>query len=166
MGAAPSARWLWLALAVLAVDRATKYAVELLTEEGFQRVLIPQFAALVHSRNTGMAFGLFAGSDTRWLTAALLLVSFAVVMVLAWLLFAGRVATTLTQAGLALLAGGAAGNLLDRLLHGAVTDFLELHAGSYYWPAFNVADSAITAGAVLMLIEIFRGDPRRGAVQE
>ena len=165
MGAAASARWLWLALAVLAADRATKFAVERLTEEGFRRVLIPQFAALVHSRNTGMAFGLFAGSDTRWLTVALLLVSSAVVLVLAWLLLAGRVATTLTQAGLALLAGGAAGNLLDRLLHGAVTDFLELHVGSFYWPAFNVADSAITAGAILMLIEIFRGDPRRGATQ-
>jgi len=165
MGAAASARWLWLALAVVAADRATKYAVEWSTSEGFRRVLIPQFAALVHSRNTGMAFGMFAGSDTRWLTVALLLVSSAVVLLLAWLLFAGRVATTPAQAGLALLAGGAAGNLLDRLLHGAVTDFLELHVGSFYWPAFNVADSAITAGAVLMVIEMFRGDSRRGATQ-
>ena len=163
MGAAPSARWLWLALAVLAADRATKYAVESYTSEDFRRVLIPQFAALVHSRNTGMAFGLFAGSGTRWLTVALLLVSFAVVLLLAWLLFAGRVATTLAQAGVALLAGGAAGNLLDRLLHGAVTDFLELHVGSFYWPAFNVADSAITVGAVLLVVEMFRGDSRRGA---
>jgi len=165
MGATTSARWLWLALAVLAADRATKYAVEFLTEEGFRRVLIPQFAALVHIRNTGMAFGLLAGSDTRWLTITLLLISSAVVFVLAWLLFAGRVATTLAQAGLALLAGGAAGNLLDRLLHGAVTDFLELHAGSFYWPAFNVADSAITVGAFLLLAEMFRGDSRRGPVQ-
>ena len=162
MAAAPSARWLWLALAVLAADRATKYAVEWYTWEGFRRVLIPQFAALVHSRNTGMAFGLFAGSDTRWLNVALLLVSSLVVLLLAWLLLTGRVAGAPTQAGLALLAGGAAGNLLDRLLRGAVTDFIELHAGSFYWPAFNVADSAITAGAVLMVIEMFRGDPRRG----
>ncbi len=163
MGAAASARWLWLALAVLAADRASKFAVEWNTSEGFRRVLIPQFAALVHTRNSGMAFGLFAGSDTRWLTVALLLISSAVVVLLAWLLFSGRVANTLAQAGLALLAGGAAGNLLDRLLHGAVTDFVELHAGSFYWPAFNVADSAITAGAVLMVIDMFRGDPRRGA---
>ena len=162
MATAPSARWLWLALAVLAADRATKYAVEWYTSEGFRRVLIPQFAALVHSRNTGMAFGMFAGSDTRWLNVALLLVSSLVVLLLAWLLLTGRVAGAPTQAGLALLAGGAAGNLLDRLLRGAVTDFIELHAGSFYWPAFNVADSAITAGAVLMVIEMFRGDPRRG----
>jgi signal peptidase II len=163
MGAAPSARWLWLALAVVAADRATKYAVESSTLEGFRRVLIPQFAALVHTRNTGMAFGLFAGSDAQWFTVALLVISSAVVLLLAWLLFAGRVATPPAQAGLALLAGGTAGNLLDRLLYGAVTDFIELHVGSFYWPAFNVADAAITVGAVLLVIEMFRGDSQRGA---
>ena len=166
MRAAPSARWLWLTLAVLAADRATKYAVESLTSEGFRRVLIPEFAALVHSRNTGMAFGLFGGSDTRWFSVALLLVSSAVVVFLVWLLLTGRATTTPAQAGLALLAAGAAGNLLDRLIHGAVTDFLELHAGSFYWPAFNLADSAITVGAALLAIEIFRGDSRRAATQE
>ena len=166
MATAPSARWLWFALAILAADRATKYAVESLTDEGFRRVLVPGFAALVHSRNTGMAFGLFGGSDTRWLSMILLLVSGAVVLLLAWLLFAGRVNAALAGAGLALLAGGAAGNLLDRVLHGAVTDFIELHAGSFYWPAFNLADSAITIGAALLMIELFRGNSRRPVTQE
>ena len=96
----------------------------------------------------------------------LLLVSGGVVLLLAWLLFAGRAGRTLAGAGLALLAGGAAGNLLDRLLHGAVTDFVELHAGSFYWPAFNLADSAITIGAALLVIELFRGDSRRAVAQE
>jgi len=160
MRAAPSARWLWLALAVLAADRATKYAVERFTTENFRRELIPEFAALVHSRNTGIAFGWFADSEVPWLSATLLLVSFAVVFLLAWLLFAGRVSGALAQVGLALIAGGAAGNLLDRLLYRAVTDFLELHAGRFYWPAFNLADSAITVGAVLAGIEIIRGDSR------
>jgi signal peptidase II len=166
MGAAPSARWLWLALAVLAADRATKYAVESLTAEGFRQVLIPGFAALVHSRNTGMAFGLFGDADTRWFPIVLLSISGVVVLLLAWLLFAGRVNTALSGAGLSLLAGGAAGNLLDRLLHGAVTDFVELHAGSFYWPAFNLADSAITVGAALLMIELLRGDSHRSAFQE
>jgi signal peptidase II len=166
MAAAPSARWLWLALAILAADRATKYAVESLTIEGFRRVLLPGFAALVHSRNAGMAFGMFADSQTRWFAAVVLLVSGGVVLLLAWLLFAGRVDTALAGAGLSLLAGGAAGNLLDRLLHGAVTDFVELHVGSFYWPAFNLADAAITIGAALLLIELFRGDPRRRAARE
>jgi signal peptidase II len=166
MSAAPSARWLWLALAVLIADRATKYAVESLTTEGFRRVLIPGFAALVHSRNTGMAFGLFGDAEMPWFPAVLLLVSTGVVLLIAWFLFAGRVGTALGGAGLSLLAGGAAGNVLDRLLHGAVTDFVELHAGSFYWPAFNLADSAITVGAALLLIELFRGDSHRPVTQE
>jgi signal peptidase II len=165
MGVAPSARWLWLTLAVLAADRATKYAVESLTSEDFRRVLVPGFAALVHSRNSGMAFGLFGGAEARWFPTALLLISGCVVLLLVWLLFAGLVNTGLTGAGLALLAGGAAGNLLDRLLHGAVTDFVELHAGSFYWPAFNLADSTITIGAALLVIELL-GDSRRSLAQE
>jgi signal peptidase II len=160
MTAASSARWLWLTLAVIAADRATKYAVESLTTEGYHRVLIPGFAALVHNRNTGMAFGFLAGRDSRGLSIALLLIAMAVVLFLVWLLLTGRVAPTLPCAGLALLAGGAAGNLLDRVIRGAVTDFVELHAGSFYWPAFNLADSAITVGAALLVIEMFR-PPRR-----
>jgi signal peptidase II len=166
MGMAPSARWLWLAAAILAADRASKYAVESLTSEGFRRVLIPGFAALVHSRNSGMAFGLFGDGGARWFPAILLPVAGFVVLLLAWILFAGRVSTALSGAGLALLAGGAAGNLLDRLLHGNVTDFVELHAGNFYWPAFNAADSAITIGAIFLLIEMFAGDSRRSLAQE
>jgi signal peptidase II len=166
MAAAPSARWLWLALAILAADRATKYAVESLSDESLRRVLVPGFAALVHSRNAGMAFGLFGGADARWFSALLLVIASAVVLLLAWLLFAGRVYSALGGAGVALLAGGAAGNLLDRLLHGAVTDFVELHVGNFYWPAFNLADSAITVGAALLMIELFRGNSRRPVTQE
>ena len=166
MRVAPSARWLWLALAILTADRATKYTVESMTSEGFRRVVISGFAALVHTRNSGMAFGLFGGADAQWLPAALLLISGGVVLLLVWLLVKGRVDTALASAGLALLAGGAAGNLLDRLLNGAVTDFVELHAGSFYWPAFNLADSAITIGAALLVIALFGGDSRRPVTQE
>ena len=166
MDVAPSARWLWLTLAVVAADRATKYAVESLTAEGFRRVLIPGFAALVHSRNSGMAFGLFGGGAARWFPATLLVIAGCVVLLLVWLLLAGRVGTALAGAGLALLAGGAAGNLLDRLLHGAVTDFVELHAGSFYWPAFNLADSAITIGAALLLLELVGGNSHHAVTQE
>jgi signal peptidase II len=166
MEMAPSARWLWLAAVILAADRASKYAVESLTSEGFRRVIIPGLAALVHSRNSGIAFGLFGDGGARWFPAILLPVAGFVVVLLAWILFAGRVDTALSGAGLALLAGGAAGNLLDRLLHGNVTDFVELHVGSFYWPAFNVADSAITIGAIFLLIEMFAGDSRRSLAQE
>jgi signal peptidase II len=163
MAAAPSVRWLWLALGTLAADRTTKLAFERLTTDGYRRVLIPGFAAFVHSRNTGMAFGIFGTSEVHWIPYALLVVSGIVVALLAGLLYNGIVETAMSGAGLALLAGGAAGNLLDRILHGSVTDFLELHAGSFYWPAFNLADSAITIGAVLLMIELFRRDSRRTA---
>lgn len=156
--AAPSARWLWLALAIVAADRATKYAIERLTTEGFRRPIIPNFADLVHSQNPGIAFGLFSESASKWISFLLALSSAAVIILLVWLLLTGRVGRTESQAGIALIAGGAAGNLLDRLLHGGVTDFLELRAGNFRWPAFNLADSAITIGAALIIFEVLAGE--------
>lgn len=156
--AARSARWLWLALAIVAADRASKFAIERLTAEGFRRPLVPNFADLVHSVNAGIAFGLFSQSASKWISFLLILSSTAVILLLAWLLFAGRAGRVESQAGIALIAGGAAGNLLDRLLHGGVTDFLELRAGNFRWPAFNLADSAITIGAALIIFELLSGE--------
>ena len=156
--AAPSVRWLWLAVAIVAADRATKYAVERLTSEGFRRPLVPNFADLVHSQNSGIAFGLFSELASKWISFLLVLSSAAVIILLVWLLLAGHVGRTESQAGIALIAGGAAGNLLDRLLHGGVTDFLELRAGNFRWPAFNLADSAITIGAALIVFELLSGE--------
>lgn len=156
--AASSARWLWLALAILAADRASKFTIERLTAEGFRRPLLPNFADLVHSVNTGIAFGLLSGAASKWISFLLVLCSASVILLLVWLLFAGHAGRAESQAGIALIAGGAAGNLLDRLLHGGVTDFLELRAGNFRWPAFNLADSAITIGAALILFELFSGE--------
>jgi signal peptidase II len=156
--AARSARWLWLAVAIVAADRATKYAVERLTSEGFRRPLVPNFADLVHSQNSGIAFGLFSELASKWISFLLVLSSVAVIILLVCLLLAGHVGRTESQAGIALIAGGAAGNLLDRFLHGGVTDFLELRAGNFRWPAFNLADSAITIGAALIIFEVLAGE--------
>jgi signal peptidase II len=156
--AARSARWLWLTFAVVAADRATKYAVEQLTSQGYRRMLVPHFADLVHSVNAGVAFGLFSESGFKWISFLLVSTSTVIILLLIWLLLAGRAGRTESQAGIALIAGGAAGNLLDRLLHGGVTDFLELYAGSFRWPAFNIADSAITIGAVLIILDLLSGD--------
>ena len=158
MAAARSVRWLWLTLAVLAADRATKYAIERLTDEGFRRPLVPNFADLVHSVNAGIAFGLLSESVSKWISLLLVLSSVVVISLLAWLLFAGHAGPLESQVGIALIAGGAAGNLLDRLLHGGVTDFLELRAGNFRWPAFNLADSAITVGAALIVFELLSGE--------
>ena len=164
MSESRGARWLWLALAVLVADRATKECIERLTSFYFRFELIPHFAALVHSTNTGMAFGLFGEASAKWVSGFLMVIAAVVVATLVWWLLSGRAGSALTQAALALIAGGAAGNLLDRLIHGGVTDFLELHAGSFVWPAFNLADSAITVGAVLILGEVFLGE--RHAAQQ
>jgi signal peptidase II len=161
MAAAPSSdwrgRWLWLTLAIIAADRAVKYAVERYTSEGFRRDLVPNIVILVHNVNSGIAFGLLSESTSGWISTLLIGSSAAVIVLLVWLLLAGRAGDTWCQAGLALIAGGAAGNLLDRLLHGGVTDFLELHAGSFAWPAFNLADSAITMGAFLVILDLLHG---------
>ena len=149
------ARWLLLTLAVVAGDRATKYLVEQNMREGARRELVPNFAALVHSWNPGVAFSLFSESASHGVSVLLIASSSVVVALLVWLIVSGR-AVAYSQAGLALIAGGAAGNLLDRVLHGGVTVFMELHAGHFYWPVFNLADSAITVGAVLVAWELLR----------
>jgi signal peptidase II len=163
--AAPSVRWLWLALTVAAADRASKFAIERLTAEGFRRPLVPNFADLVHSVNPGIAFGLFSQGASRWISSLLVLSSAAVILLLLWLLFAGYAGRIESQVGMALIAGGAAGNLLDRLLHGGVTDFLELRAGKFRWPAFNLADSAITVGAALIIFELLSGERHASRVR-
>lgn len=147
-------RYLWLTLAVVILDRATKAYFEAATPLGWRREVIPNFIYLVHSSNNGIAFGVFsqtAGTGTR---IALIAGSLVVIGVLSWLLVTSRQAGVLACSGMALLLGGATGNVTDRILHGAVTDFFEVLFGSYAYPAFNVADSAIAIGAVLLLSDL------------
>ena len=147
MGIHSTARWLWWSLVTVTADLATKSALEAYTPETYHRVIIPGLLNLVHSHNPGIAFGLLANLSSKWLTVALAASSAVVIGVLAWLLVAGRAGGGRSQIGLALILGGAAGNLIDRLWHGGVTDFIDVRLGSYHWPAFNLADSAITIGA-------------------
>jgi signal peptidase II len=147
-------RWLWLTLAVVLLDRASKAWFEARTVEGWRHQLIHNFIYLVHSRNPGIAFGVLADSASSITRVILIAGSLAVISVLAWLLVTGKIASAAGNAGLALLLGGAAGNVSDRIFHGAVTDFFEVWFGSYHYPAFNVADSAITIGAALILLDV------------
>jgi signal peptidase II len=147
-------RFLWLTLAVVLFDRATKAWFELQTAEGWRHEVVHHFIYLVRASNPGMAFSFFADSTSPWTRIILIVGSIIVIGVLAWFLVAGHSGGRLTAAGLALLLGGATGNVTDRILHGAVTDFFEVWFGSYHYPAFNVADSAITIGAVLIIFDI------------
>src|SRR5579885_3532344 len=146
-------RYLWITLAVVVLDRATKAWFESQTPVGWRHELISNFVYLVHSRNPGIAFGVLSDSASVWTRIVLIAGSVAVIAVLAWLLISLR-GGSLTLAGIAFLLGGAAGNLTDRIAHGAVTDFFEVLLGSYAWPAFNVADSAITIGAILIILDL------------
>lgn len=119
--------------------------------------VIPGFFNLVHARNTGIAFSLFADSAEWIREGALPIVSaVAVIGLLAYLLRTESGHWRLHLA-LTLVLAGAAGNLYDRMMYGYVTDFLDFYIGSWHWPAFNVADSAITVGAGVLLLESLWG---------
>jgi len=150
-------RWLWLTLAVVLLDRASKAWFESQTTEGWRQELIHNFIYLVHSRNPGLAFGIFSDSASAGTRTILILGSVVVIGVLAWLLVTSQSGGAKAVAGIALLLGGATGNVTDRILHGAVTDFFEVWFGAYRYPAFNVADSAIFIGAVLILLDVLFG---------
>ena len=148
--ARPGPWWRWLALSavVAAADLATKAWVSAAFQVGDVHVVTP-FFNLVLWHNPGAAFSFLAGAGgwQRWFFVAVTLAVSAVI--LAMLRKSGG--NRLLAAALALVLGGALGNLWDRLTLGHVVDFIQVHAAGYYWPAFNVADSAITVGVVLIL---------------
>jgi len=154
-------RWLILTLLVVFLDRLSKAAIETRSTEGWRHELIRNFIYLVHSKNPGIAFSIFADSNSHWVRYVLIIASLVAIAIIAWYLVAADGVSSRAAAGLALLLGGATGNLTDRILHGAVTDFFEVLFGSYRYPAFNVADSAITIGAILILLDLLFSKPRR-----
>jgi signal peptidase II len=148
-----------VAAAVCALDRLTKWIVE--TRVGFFDTykVIPGFFDIVHSQNRGVAFGLFNDSTSEWRTTLLIVFSVAAVIGVAALLWRPEKLDARSLWGFALILGGAAGNVYDRIVFGRVTDFLELYVGEYHWPTFNVADSAIVIGSGLLLLELLK--PKR-----
>ena len=143
-----------IAFIVVLMDRLSKLAVEhkIPLHDGIQ--IIPGFFRLTHLENRGAAFGLFADSPSEWKVAILVLFSVVALVVVSVLLWKSGHAMSTTGVGLALILGGAIGNLWDRLSAGHVTDFLLFYVRDYQWPAFNVADSAIVIGAGLLVVEI------------
>jgi signal peptidase II len=143
-----------IALFVIVLDRLAKLVVEqkIPLHDGIQ--IIPGFFRLTHLENRGAAFGLFADSPSPWKIGALVLFSVIALVVVSTLLWKNSHTVSITGVGLALILGGAVGNLWDRLTAGHVTDFLLFYIGHYQWPAFNVADSAIVVGATLLVYEI------------
>jgi signal peptidase II len=160
----PDARWVMglLAVAIIVLDRVTKLWIVAHIKTGHSIVLIPNVFRLSHVLNTGAAFSMFEGS-TSPLMVRNLLVGFSVVAVLVVVLLLWRMgrSVTLTSVALALILGGALGNLWDRIHLHYVVDFLAVRIVHYDWPDFNVADSAIVVGACFLLLEMLR--PQRKA---
>jgi signal peptidase II len=143
-----------IAFFIVLLDRAAKWTVakDIPLHESIK--LIPHVFYLTHVENRGAAFGLFADSPSQWKITLLVLFSIVALVIVSALLWRSTHTMTSTGIGLSLILGGAIGNLWDRLLNGKVVDFLLVYLGSYPWPAFNVADSAIVIGAGLLVVEI------------
>jgi signal peptidase II len=152
-----------LAAGVVLLDRMTKEIIK--SHIGlWDRPLdvIPGFFDIVHTENPGIAFGLLADASGPWRNVLLIGFSIAILVVIAAMLLRGT-HTALLGAGLGLVLGGAFGNLYDRIMNRTVTDFIEVHAGPHYFPAFNVADSAISVGAGLLLLDMWLTRERKSA---
>jgi signal peptidase II len=145
---------LLIAFLVVVLDRLTKWVIARDIPLHDTKKLIAGFFYLTHVENRGAAFSLFADSPGEWRIAMLVMFSVVALVVVSALLWRSSHAMTTTGVGLALILGGALGNLWDRLLSGRVVDFLLFYIGTYQWPAFNVADSAIVCGAGLLVVEI------------
>ena len=143
-----------IAVFVVALDRLSKWAISRRLSLHDSIPVIPGFFRIVHVENPGAAFGLFADSPAEWKASLLILFSLVALVIVSALLWKNSHRLTSTGIGLALILGGAVGNLWDRLVSKHVVDFLLFYIGRYQWPAFNVADSAIVVGAGLLVFEI------------
>ena len=161
------AAWLWLSLVVIVLDQATKFLVTRFLAL-YERVEVLPVLDFTLLHNTGAAFSMLAGASgwQRWFFIGLACVVSVVLVVWIWRTPRGE---KLLPLALSLILGGAIGNLIDRIWHGYVVDFIHAHWGDAYFPAFNIADSAITIGAALLILDAFRekgtGDRGQGTVE-
>jgi len=151
--------YLLITAAALLLDRVTKWQVQRRIELHDSITIIPGFFRLIHLENPGAAFGFFSQTPTSLKLGLLIALSIVALVPVSVLLWRSSRALSSTSVGLALILGGAMGNLWDRLLHHHVTDFLLFYYRQYEWPAFNFADSAIVVGAALLVVDLLFSNP-------
>ena len=147
----------WLTIALLVLDQATKWLVRTRMERAAPIELVPGYLRLSYVQNSGVAFGLFSRDESPW--KPYLLAALAVVAVVGILVYAARVPRkrVMLRTALATTLGGILGNFVDRIGQGYVIDFIEFHIHeSFHWPTFNVADSAISVGIAVLLLDAVR----------
>jgi signal peptidase II len=149
---AGASNWLWVSVAVMALDQWTKMLITERFDE-FDRLVLLPYLELMRLHNEGAAFSFLsnAGGWQRWMFIALGVVVSSAILV--WLRRLPAKGQSLLAAGLSFVLGGALGNVIDRVLWGHVIDFIRVHYEEHYFPAFNVADSAITVGAILVILD-------------
>jgi len=147
-----------IALVVFAGDQVTKSMVEKSIPEHAVIPIIPRFFNLTHVKNAGAAFGMFSDTPSPLKTALLIVVSAALLVTVLTYAWRSRSLHWEASVGLALILGGALSNLVDRIRLGRVVDFLDVYYGSYHWYTFNLADSAIVAGAGFLVLQVFLSD--------
>jgi signal peptidase II len=141
---------------ILVLDQATKFLVDKTMAMHQSIDLIPNFASFTYLRNTGAAFGFLAGARSSLRIAFFALISSVAIGCIVYLIRGLRPRQKALLVSLSLILGGAIGNLIDRLRLGEVIDFIDLHWYDIHWPAFNVADSAISIGVALLFIQMIR----------
>ena len=156
-------RYLLISLAVLLADQWTKWLIESHLSDHASVEVLPGFLDLTHVRNTGVAFGFFASGGNATGTLVLTLLGLAALVFVGYYFWIVPRRDRSLLVALALVMGGAVGNLLDRVMTGAVTDFIDFYYGTYHWHTFNVADTAISIGIGLMLLGTFRPHPAGSA---
>lgn len=145
-----------IAVAVVLLDQATKawIASTMMLHESFP--VICGFFNITYVRNPGAAFGFLAGASPMFRSVFFLTVTVAAILLILHYFRTSRIEESLQVSALALIMAGAVGNLIDRMRFGEVVDFLDIYIGSHHWPAFNVADSAISVGAAILVVTLLR----------
>ena len=154
--------WVFLITLVLVagMDQFSKWQISSAMSLHASYPVIDGFFSITYVRNPGAAFGFLANAPSFFRSCFLIAVSAADIVMILYYLAQNKTGGVRRTVALSLITGGAAGNLIDRVRFGEVVDFLDVYIGSYHWHAFNVADSAISVGAVLLIVELFRR--RRG----
>jgi signal peptidase II len=147
---------LWLALGIIAIDQATKAGVRASIALHDNIEIVPGFLNLTHVLNTGAAFGLLNAADFPFKSLVVALLAIGALVAIAFYAMTFGSETRLARLSLTLILAGALGNLIDRAISGAVVDFVDVYWGSWHFWTFNVADSAISVGAILLVLDMFR----------
>jgi signal peptidase II len=147
------------AIVVIVLDQLTKMMVVGRLQLHQSISVVDGLFAFTYVRNTGAAFGIFAGHFAQFRVPMLLAIALIALLVLLWFVRGIPADRRLVIAACGGVLGGAIGNMIDRAIYGEVIDFLDVYVGAYHWPAFNVADAAITVGVIVLCLDALRGAP-------